>query len=191
MISLRPYVVPILREIAPLTGRLLHRPSVMFRYISASYGQGLISQQRLAHKPSLVRDRPRQGLNFDLQGKVYVITGGRRGLGLTLAEAIAQRVAKVHCFDRLVHPDPEFPVLQRGAAGAGGSLHYHHIEVRSRRVLDQTIANLVSRDGRIDGLVAAAGVQRAKAAIDYTAQEVSEVLDINYTGVFMFANVVA
>ncbi|KAH8430432.1 oxidoreductase, short chain dehydrogenase/reductase family [Aspergillus melleus] len=108
-----------------------------------------------------------------------------------MAKAIAQRGAKVHCFDRLVHPDPEFSVLQREAEGARGSLHYHHVDVRSRRVLDQIIADFVSKSGRIDGLVAASGVQRAKAAIDYTSQEVSELLHINYTGAFMPANAVA
>ncbi|KAF9885642.1 hypothetical protein FE257_012733 [Aspergillus nanangensis] len=129
--------------------------------------------------------------NFSLRDRVYVITGGGRGLGLAQAEAISQAGAKVHCFDRLPEPDPGFYLAQEDARRYRGSLHYHHVDVRSSEGLDQAVAGIVSLHGKINGLVAAAGVQQLKQAVDYTSQDVAEMMDINYTGVFMSASSVA
>lgn len=58
-------------------------------------------------------------------------------------------------------------------------------------MLSQTISGIASRKNRLDGLVAAAGVQRIGGALDCTSADVTGVLDINYTGVFMTAQQVA
>lgn len=65
------------------------------------------------------------------------------------------------------------------------------MDVRIGEELDQTAAAIVSQHGRLDGLVAAAGVQQLKEAVNYTSKDVTEMLDVNYTGVFMSANAVA
>jgi len=43
----------------------------------------------------------------------------------------------------------------------------------------------------LDGLIAAAGVQQLTPAIEYTREDITRMLDINYTGVFMSATAVA
>jgi NAD(P)-dependent dehydrogenase (short-subunit alcohol dehydrogenase family) len=63
--------------------------------------------------------------------------------------------------------------------------------VRQTENLRDTVAKIARQKNRIDGLVAAAGVQQTKAAIDYTAEEVTQMMDINFTGVFMTATAVA
>jgi NAD(P)-dependent dehydrogenase (short-subunit alcohol dehydrogenase family) len=63
--------------------------------------------------------------------------------------------------------------------------------VRDREHLNQTIRTITKEHGQIDGLVAAAGIQRVKDAVDHTPQEVADLMDVNFTGVFMSANAVA
>lgn len=98
----------------------------------------------------------------------------------------------MHCFDRLLKPDQEFVATQELARRAHvGSLHYHHVDVRDSEQLKDIVRKVASEKNRIDGLVAAAGVQQVKPALDYTAAEVTQLMDINYTGVFMTARAVA
>jgi NAD(P)-dependent dehydrogenase (short-subunit alcohol dehydrogenase family) len=63
--------------------------------------------------------------------------------------------------------------------------------VRDREHLNKTISKITKEHGQIDGLVAAAGIQRVKDAVDHTPQDVAELMDVNFTGVFMSANAVA
>lgn len=98
----------------------------------------------------------------------------------------------VHCLDRLEAPEEEFKLAEaRSSKDFGGSLHYRRIDVRDNGFLDDTIARVAAVDSRIDGLIAAAGVQQIKPAVEYTMEEIREVLDINYAGVFLTATAVA
>lgn len=98
----------------------------------------------------------------------------------------------VHCTDWLPQPDPEFKLAQARAPGTyGGSLHYNVLDVRDTQHLDETISQIASTYGRLDGLVAAAGIQQTTAAIEYSVDDVRKMLDVNYTGVFMTATACA
>ncbi|OJD15486.1 hypothetical protein AJ78_04250 [Emergomyces pasteurianus Ep9510] len=130
--------------------------------------------------------------NFSLKNKVYIVTGAARGLGLCMAEAMTEAGAEVHCLDILVQPAPEFVETQELAARSHvGSLYYHHVDVRDTKFLNDTIVKIAGRHQRIDGLVAAAGIQQIMPAIDYTAEDITRIMDVNYTGAFMTAQAVA
>lgn len=49
------------------------------------------------------------------------------------------------------------------------------------------MASIAAEHSRLDGLIAAAGVQQLLPAIEYTPEEISAMMNINYTGVFMAA----
>jgi len=120
------------------------------------------------------------------------VTGGGRGLGLNMAEAVVEAGGTVHCLDRLEEPDREFIAARDRAPGEfGGSLHYDRMDVRDLKMLQETVSQIAAKYSRLDGLIAAAGVQRVKPAIEYQPEEISEMLDINYTGVFLTAATVA
>jgi NADP-dependent 3-hydroxy acid dehydrogenase YdfG len=98
----------------------------------------------------------------------------------------------VYALDRLEEPSPDFSRVQKRASSELGTrLHYRRIDVRDVEKLNEIINQIGDDEGRIDGLVAAAGIQQEVPAIDYTAKDVNTMLEVNITGVFMTAQAVA
>ncbi|KEF56381.1 alcohol dehydrogenase [Exophiala aquamarina CBS 119918] len=128
---------------------------------------------------------------FDVQGKVIVVTGGGRGLGLCMAEALFQAGAIVHCLDRLPEPHDDFPTAQKlNGRSIGGRIHYHRIELTNTQELHQLVADIATEHQRLDGLIAAAGVQQVTSALDFQVEDVRKMLDVNYVAVLMSAQAV-
>ncbi|KAL8673409.1 MAG: hypothetical protein Q9168_002152 [Polycauliona sp. 1 TL-2023] len=129
---------------------------------------------------------------FDLDGRVFIVTGGGRGLGLCMAEALVEAGATVHCLDRLEEPDDEFRTAQKQAGpDFGGSLHYSRVDVRDSENLDSVIGQIAAKNGRLDGLIAAAGIQHVCPATEYKVEDMTKMMEINYAGVFLTAAAVA
>ena len=57
--------------------------------------------------------------------------------------------------------------------------------------LNATIQAVVDKEGRIDGLIAAAGIQQETPALEYTLEDADKMFGVNITGVFMTAQAVA
>ncbi|SPO06120.1 probable dehydrogenases with different specificities (related to short-chain alcohol dehydrogenases) [Cephalotrichum gorgonifer] len=131
---------------------------------------------------------------FSLKDKVVIVTGGARGLGLVQAEALLESGATVHAFDRLPEPDSDsaFAAVSRRARDElGVSLTYHQLDVRDAEHLNKVVEGIASEKGRLDGLIAAAGIQQETPALEYTAEDFNRMLEINVTGVFVTAQAVA
>ncbi|GKZ37286.1 hypothetical protein AbraIFM66950_008772 [Aspergillus brasiliensis] len=129
---------------------------------------------------------------FSLAGKVVLVSGAARGLGLTQAEALLEAGAKVYALDRLEEPSPEFAIIQERALNElGTELHYRRIDVRDTELLNTVIETIANTEGRMDGLVAAAGIQQETPALEYTAKDSNTMFEVNVTGVFMTAQAVA
>lgn len=119
-------------------------------------------------------------------------TGGARGLGLSLATGIADAGGTVHCLDRLPQSDASFSLAQRSIHPASpGSLHYAQVDVTDAASLNDLVASIAEKHGRMDGCVAAAGIQRICPALDYGMKEAREMLDTNLLGVLNTACAVA
>jgi NADP-dependent 3-hydroxy acid dehydrogenase YdfG len=73
----------------------------------------------------------------------------------------------------------------------GTKLHYRRIDVRDTELLNNVIEEIATAEGRMDGLVAAAGIQQETPALEYTAKDANTMFEINVTGVFMTAQAVA
>ncbi|KAI1019917.1 hypothetical protein LB503_006234 [Fusarium chuoi] len=126
--------------------------------------------------------------DFELAGKVFVVTGGAQGLGLTLAESLVEAGGKVYCLDRADQPDEGWHEAQaRVVPEWGGSLHYRKQDVSDADGLDKLITAIAGENQGLDGVIAAAGVQHISPTVEYNADEVAHMLSINYTGVFMTA----
>ncbi|KUI66283.1 D-arabinitol 2-dehydrogenase [ribulose-forming] [Cytospora mali] len=130
--------------------------------------------------------------DFDLKGRVFVVTGGAQGLGLALAEGLVEAGGKVYCLDRSEKPDSDYnEALARVVPEWGGSLNYKQQDVTDTAGLDKTIASIADEHQRLDGAVAAAAVQKLCPAIELTAEDVDWMTRVNYTGVLMTASAAA
>ena len=115
-----------------------------------------------------------------------VVTGGARGLGLVQVEALIEAgAAAVFAFDRLPTPDPKFAEIQK--AYPSQKLEYKQIDVTKADTLKDPFREAAEYKGRLDGLVAAAGIQYEAPALEYTAEDCRRILDVNVTGVFLSA----
>lgn len=130
---------------------------------------------------------------FSLLDKVFAVTGAARGLGLVLAEALIESGAKVVALDRLPEKDQavEFNIVSQKAKDLGSLLEYHKIDVTDVGLVQDTFADIAARHGRLDGLVAAAGIQQETPALDFEPNDFRRILDVNVVGVFTTAQAAA
>ncbi|OQO07149.1 hypothetical protein B0A48_07717 [Cryoendolithus antarcticus] len=123
-----------------------------------------------------------------LDDRVFIVTGGARGLGLTLAEALVEAGAHVYCVDRLPQPAEDFYQTQDRVSQFGvGSLQYRRVDVQHAAELNEAVASIAAERKRLDGLVAAAGVQYVCDALEYPSEKITEMMNINYGGVYLSA----
>ncbi|KAI1416834.1 NAD(P)-binding protein [Hypoxylon sp. FL1857] len=124
--------------------------------------------------------------DFDLKGKVFVVTGAARGLGLALAESLVEAGGKVYCLDREDQPDEHWAEARRRVVPEwGGSLHYRQQDVLDTEHLDKTITEIADENARLDGVIAAAGIQQIIPAVEYEPSDATRMLAINFTGALM------
>ena len=129
---------------------------------------------------------------FNLVDRVILVSGAARGLGLTQAEGLLEAGATVYALDRLPEPSPDFSrIQQRAAEELGTTLHYRQIDVRDNEALNKTIGEIGDAEGRLDGLIAAAGIQQETPALEYKQEDANRMFEINVTGVFMTSQAVA
>lgn len=122
---------------------------------------------------------------FRLDGQVAVITGGRRGLGLGIAAALAEAGADIVSIQRSAGA----PALAARVAAAGRSLLPLALDVGAPAAAEQALAATLAHYGRVDILVNNAGVVQRHPATDFPLAEFDEVLHVNMRSVFAFCQV--
>jgi NAD(P)-dependent dehydrogenase (short-subunit alcohol dehydrogenase family) len=101
-------------------------------------------------------------------------------------------LSAVYALDRLESPSPDFSRVQKRAESElGTSLHYRRIDVRDVEHLNAIVQEIANKHGRMDGLIAAAGIQQETPALEYSAKDSDYMMSVNVTGVFMTAQAVA
>lgn len=63
--------------------------------------------------------------------------------------------------------------------------------MRDTELLNSVVEAIANAEGRMDGLVAAAGIQQETPALEYSAKDSNTMFEVNVTGVFMTAQAVA
>lgn len=116
---------------------------------------------------------------FNLNDKVVLVTGAARGLGLVQAEALLEAGATVYALDRLPEPSPDFyRVQKRAAEELGTTLHYRQIDVRDVPQLNEIVRSISDSQGKLDGLIAAAGIQQETPALEYSAKDANTMFEV-------------
>jgi len=121
---------------------------------------------------------------FDLSGRVAVVTGGNGGIGLGMAEGLAQAGASVMIAGR--DRDKSLHALAR-LEQRGGRSAAVEVDVLLKDSIEGMFTATLERFGRVDILVTNAGTNIRKAPQDYTLEEWTDVLDINLRGTFLCA----
>jgi 2-deoxy-D-gluconate 3-dehydrogenase len=121
---------------------------------------------------------------FDLGGRVAVVTGGNRGIGLGMARGLAHAGATLVIAARDLERS-EAAVAELAAAGARAAAV--ELDVRDPASVLKMAAAVVERFGRLDVLIANAGTNIRKPPEQYSLEEWSTVLDINLRGTFLCA----
>lgn len=127
---------------------------------------------------------------FDLSSHIILVSGAARGLGLTMASALLEAGATVYALDRLPSPTPPFDALQ-SRFSSPSRLHYRQIDVRNVPQLNRIVEEIGDKEGRMDGLIAAAGIQQETSALEYTKEDANRMFEVNVTGVLMTSQAVA
>jgi NAD(P)-dependent dehydrogenase (short-subunit alcohol dehydrogenase family) len=123
--------------------------------------------------------------DFSLQGQVAVVTGGARGLGLEMMDALAEAGADVVALDLLV--DQAKQAAQTVGTRRSVRAAAWGVDVTDDHQVAATFAAIERDFGPVDILVAAAGIVEGGAAEDTSAASWRRVIDVNINGVFFCA----
>jgi NAD(P)-dependent dehydrogenase (short-subunit alcohol dehydrogenase family) len=125
---------------------------------------------------------PEQGLNFDLNGKVALVTGAGSGLGAATARVLASHGARVVCGDI----DEEG--ARRVAKEMGGRALY--LDVAEPTSAEATVEEVLASEGRIDILVNNAGVDFIRSTTEMTLAEWDHVQHVNLRAPWLLSRAV-
>ncbi len=122
----------------------------------------------------------------DMRGKVVVIAGGSRGLGLEIARQFGLHGAHLVLSAR--HEDELREALgklhEEGAIPNGGAAHIVVADVSQPEDCRKLIASATERYGRVDVLVNCAAVMQVAPMEDMTAEAFEQAMKINFFGAF-------
>ena len=125
---------------------------------------------------------------FTLAGRVAIVTGGSRGLGLEMAEGLAEAgAALMLCARREEWLTPAVADLRERGFKVEGMTCDVANPAEVQAVVDQTIAVY----GRLDILVNNAGITWAAPPEDMPVERWLKVIDTNLTGAFLFSQAAA
>jgi len=119
-------------------------------------------------------------MRFD--GRVALITGGGRGIGAATAQLLHAEGARVAVCDMDVAPAEEVARPLKGIALA--------CDVTSREQVEAMVARTVKELGRLDILVACAGITRDNLLFKMTDDDWDSVIDTHLKGTFLCARAV-
>src|SRR5437899_3402819 len=126
--------------------------------------------------------------SFSLTGRVAIVTGASRGLGQTLARAMAEAGADLVITSR----DPEtLKPFQGEIEALGRKALALMLDVRDYESIQGMVQAAVAHYGKIDILVNNAGCNVRKPALEVTWDDWNLVLDTNLRGTFFIAQAVA
>ncbi|CAH0343853.1 glucose 1-dehydrogenase [Bacillus sp. CECT 9360] len=122
------------------------------------------------------------GINlFSLDGKVAAITGATRGIGRSMAIALAEAGADIALLQRL----PEQNDVKKEIERLGRSCIILPCDLGNAEQVKEVIPNVISHFGKIDILVNNAGIQHRSPSVDFKESDWDEVINVNLKTVWL------
>ncbi|MFG6429456.1 SDR family oxidoreductase [Roseateles sp. LYH14W] len=125
---------------------------------------------------------------FELSGQVALVTGGSRGLGLQIAEALGDAGARIMLTSRKA-ADLEEAAAHLQARGI--DTRWIAADASKAEDAQRVVAETMERMGKIDILVNNAGATWGAPAEDHPIEAWDKVMDLNIRSLFVFAQAVA
>ncbi len=124
---------------------------------------------------------------FDLTGRTALVTGGSRGLGLQIAEALGEQGAKIVISARKQNELDE-AVAHLSARGIDASAIAADLSLES--AVQPLVTEAMQRLGHIDILVNNAGASWGAPAEDHPIEAWDKVMNLNIRSIFMLSQAV-
>jgi NAD(P)-dependent dehydrogenase (short-subunit alcohol dehydrogenase family) len=121
---------------------------------------------------------------FDLGGQTALVTGGSRGLGLQIAEALGEAGAKIMLTSRKA-ADLEEAAAHLQAKGI--DTRWIAADAAEPADVQRVVSETMERMGRIDILVNNAGATWGAPMADYPLEAWDKVMNLNIRSLFLFA----
>lgn len=125
---------------------------------------------------------------FDLTGRVAIVTGGSKGLGEAMAEGLASAGASLVLTSR--HAAEVEATAERIAREYGREAIGVEADVTSAEAAERVVAGAKERFGHIDILVNNAGINIRGPIDQLSPEQFDQVLSVNVTGVWLMTRAV-
>jgi 3-oxoacyl-[acyl-carrier protein] reductase len=120
-------------------------------------------------------------LETGLEGRVCLVTGAAKGIGLATARLVAGEGAKLALVDN------DGPGLEAAEIAGGDDALRVAADLSARAGVEATLDAVVARFGTLDVLIRCAGIYRITALPDVTDAEWDAILDVNLRSSFLLA----
>lgn len=121
------------------------------------------------------------GVYNSLKNKVVIVTGGASGIGLATCKRFRDEGARVVIFD--INEDEINSVLKENSDFAGG----FKVDISSEKEVVEAFVKTDNKVGKVDILIANAGISIRNKFLDITYEQWNKVCDVNLGGSFLCA----
>jgi gluconate 5-dehydrogenase len=120
-------------------------------------------------------------VEFSLQGKIALITGAGRGLGLEIAKGLARAGAHV-----IVNGRKRAPLEQAVAmiTATGGSASLQQFDIADDAAVTEACQNILQQHGRLDILVNNVGMRDRRGLFEFTLEAVRRLIEVDLIAPF-------
>ncbi|KAH6864983.1 hypothetical protein BKA58DRAFT_236418 [Alternaria rosae] len=136
--------------------------------------------------------------SFSMEGKVAVVTGGARGLGLVMAQALVTSGADVAIVDMNKEEGERsakglLDIFKKENPGSSRvpKVTAHFCDVSSPTSVNQSFAEILKKHGKVDNLVTSAGFTENYDAISYPHDRIQKLWGVNVDGTYLYSVAVA
>lgn len=120
---------------------------------------------------------------FKMNGQVALIIGGNRGLGLSMAQALAEAGAAISIAAR--DTEVNRAAVKHLQDNYGVAVISNYCDVTKEASIQDAVAKTIQQFGKIDVLINSAGINIRGAIEDVTLSDFTKVQQVNVTGSWM------